>query len=96
MFKFVALLLFAVVQLNANPLPETSSRLHYGDFFQGDIRLNKQQQDMVDGKINSKTGWTYEPYHWIKHGGLVLIPYRIDPNAQYSELSNDFASQDSV
>lgn len=90
MVKLIVLfvLVAIAVQLEANPVTVGRSIYEDGEYFQGDIRLSDEQLAMMrDGKsVNSKTGWTYEPYHWVKNAqGHVVIPFRYDPAGGFSE-----------
>lgn len=75
---------FLVVILDAVPVDRS---MMYGDHFQGDIKLTEEQREMLSGNsVNSKTGWTWVPYQWIKNAqGIVEIPFRFDHNAGFSE-----------
>lgn len=65
-----------------------------GKFFQGDIKLIKEQRDYLldNNSLPTRTGWIDESYRWPKdNSGHVIVPYYINPTAQYSKTSlNEF------
>lgn len=54
----------------------------FGDYYQGDIKLNEEQQNIfVDNNSRNhseRTGWTWLGFRWpTNYNGLVIVPYTI-------------------
>lgn len=64
-------------------------KLMNGEYFQGDIKLNDDQKNIVNSNdtLPSRTGVIDEFYRWPKSDrGFVLVPYYLHKESQFSEL----------
>jgi hypothetical protein len=65
--------------------------LEYGEYFQGDLELMPEQDDVfkskITGNLDTRTGQLDEYYRWPKNRqGFVIVPYVIHEKSRYSEL----------
>lgn len=84
MFK-LSVLVVLVIQVTATPIQPGVGI--FGNKFQGDIKLTKEQEDALKGGSEGaapNTGWTHESFRWPKNAqGQVIMPYTINPSAGF-------------
>jgi hypothetical protein len=88
--------------LSSNVLPIVESRFNVdeeeesvrpeaenGVFFQGDIKLVKDQEEYLlseDEAFPTRTGWNDEDYRWPKDDeGKVNVPFQLSPRSKFSK-----------
>lgn len=67
--------------------PERRSPLELGEKYQGDIILTPEQERIINGTRNSKTGMLNLRYRWPKNSaGFVEVPISYHEPSGYSEF----------